>query len=701
MNLYAIPPLVSAILFGWAGLFVYSKDAKSRTNRLFLWICLTTVFWQGTWFVLFQFPHPKLILPLIKLGYTSIIFIPVALYHFSVTFLNAEKDKRFLFPAYISGLFFLITLHTTDLYISGYYQYFFGFYPKAGLVLHPVYLIWLTALVGRAIFLLFLSTRETSLSVGKHRQRQLLLIAFCIYTMAAIDFLCNYGVEFYPFGYVFILIALGIIGYAIVAYRLMDIQTVIHKTAMWLTISSLIILPVGGVYLAGKIWLEGISPVAGATVLGIITLLMIPYVRTVQSRIDHLFQRRKYDMQKELQAFIYEISELKGLDELVNKLQTTIASILYTEKTSLILFDVKAEGLNASLVYNLPSPFEIVRHHDFLKWLERENDIVGMDFIDYDPTYAEIRERGKNYFADVQGRLVVPLVHNEKLLGLLNLDQKSNLKSYTDIDLEFLFTLKIEVSIALSNALLYADVRKMSDALQESGRKLTARVKEMEAFTYTISHDLRAPVRALLGYSGILVEEYKDKLDAEGIRIVKVLQQESDYIGNLIDDLLSFSRVGHGEINRVQIDMNGLVRTVVDQLRRLTPARSITVNTLDLPPVLGDPVLLHHVFTNLISNAFKYTSKNKEAVVTIGSQALPRELVYFVADNGVGFDMRYVGKLFSVFQRLHTADEFPGNGVGLAIVHRIIQKHKGRVWAESTLNEGATFYVALPKDENG
>jgi len=229
--------------------------------------------------------------------------------------------------------------------------------------------------------------------------------------------------------------------------------------------------------------------------------------------------------------------------------------------------------------------------------------------------------------------------------------------------------------------------------LIQRGMELTAANLELEAFTYTVSHDLRAPVRALLGYSGILVEEYADKFDAEGRRLLSVLREESTHIGNLIDDLLAFSRLGRSELKRAHVDMNGLVGAVVEHLRKGETYGHVAVTILDLPPTFGDLVLLRQVFINLIGNAFKFTEKKTEAVVTIGSQPSQDEFIYFVADNGVGFDMRYVHKLFGVFQRLHTIEEFPGTGVGLAIVQRIIQKHGGRVWAESKIGEGATFYV--------
>jgi signal transduction histidine kinase len=257
------------------------------------------------------------------------------------------------------------------------------------------------------------------------------------------------------------------------------------------------------------------------------------------------------------------------------------------------------------------------------------------------------------------------------------------------------------LSLADANKALQKSYERLEERVAERTAELSAMNEELESFTYTVSHDLRAPIRALLGYAHILLEDHADRFNDEGRRLMSVLQEQSTHIGNLIDDLLNFSHLGRSEINRSHIDMNDLVSKVVKQLRALEPARGVTVTVSDLPPLIADPILLQQVFINLIGNAFKYTSKNKEAVVTIGcnmGEKVDKEWVCYVADNGVGFDMQYMGKLFGVFQRLHTVDEFPGTGVGLAIVQRIIERHGGRVWAESTLGEGAKFYMALPND---
>lgn len=219
--------------------------------------------------------------------------------------------------------------------------------------------------------------------------------------------------------------------------------------------------------------------------------------------------------------------------------------------------------------------------------------------------------------------------------------------------------------------------------------------KELESFSYSVSHDLRAPLRAIDGYAGILEEDYGKTLDEEGNRLLQAVQYNAKKMGNLIDDLLAFSRLGKKELTKTNLNMNELVEGALYELNKSIKHQA-TVKINDLHPAKGDYGLINQVVVNLISNAIKYSSKVKDPLVEISSEKTNDEVIYFVKDNGAGFDMRYVHKLFGVFQRLHTMDEFEGTGVGLAIVQRIMAKHGGRVSAEGEKNKGAVFKFSLP-----
>ena len=225
---------------------------------------------------------------------------------------------------------------------------------------------------------------------------------------------------------------------------------------------------------------------------------------------------------------------------------------------------------------------------------------------------------------------------------------------------------------------------------------LEAANKELEAFAYSVSHDLRAPLRAIDGYSRILVEDHGASLDSEGQRVCSVIHEETKRMGGLIDDLLAFSRLSRSHVVQSEIDMTALVNSVFSELTTPEVRKRLDFRMHSIPKAMGDPHLIRQVWTNLFSNAIKFSSRQERPTVEVNGRESGNEIVYSVTDNGAGFDMQYAGKLFGVFQRLHSTREFEGTGVGLAIVQRIIHRHGGRVWAEGQPDQGATFYFTIP-----
>ena len=229
----------------------------------------------------------------------------------------------------------------------------------------------------------------------------------------------------------------------------------------------------------------------------------------------------------------------------------------------------------------------------------------------------------------------------------------------------------------------------------ERTAQLEAANRELEAFSYSVSHDLRAPLRAINGFARILLEEHAPHLADEAQEYLQLVRDNAQHMGQLIDDLLAFSRLSRQALTRQPVAPADLVRQVLSELRPLQGERHITLSIGDLPPCEADPALLKQVLVNLLTNALKFTSQRQVAVVEVGCRQEQGEDVYFIKDNGVGFNMAYADKLFGVFQRLHRAEEYEGTGVGLAIVQRIIHRHGGRIWAEAAVDHGATFYFTL------
>jgi len=246
-----------------------------------------------------------------------------------------------------------------------------------------------------------------------------------------------------------------------------------------------------------------------------------------------------------------------------------------------------------------------------------------------------------------------------------------------------------------------AEVRALNQDLEARVTQRTAALttanQELETFAYSVSHDLRAPLRSIDGFSQVLLEDYEEKLDDEGKDALRRVRKATQRMGQLIDDMLKLSRSTRGELAVGSVDLSALAEKIVADLRRADPARSVEVCMAPGVVAQGDIRLLDSVLENLLSNAWKFTGKTECACIEFGAEARGEELVCHVRDNGAGFDMAFAGYLFAPFQRLHRPSEFAGNGVGLATAKRIIERHHGRIWAEGATNRGATFYFSLPQ----
>jgi light-regulated signal transduction histidine kinase (bacteriophytochrome) len=242
--------------------------------------------------------------------------------------------------------------------------------------------------------------------------------------------------------------------------------------------------------------------------------------------------------------------------------------------------------------------------------------------------------------------------------------------------------------------------RQLSAELEKTVTERTAELqtanKELEAFSYSVSHDLRAPLRHILGFVDILQKDAGPSLSGKNLRHLTTISQSAQRMGSLIDDLLGFARLGHAELQKTEVDLDWLVQETLGDFQEEIKTRNIVLEIHPLPPVQADRALLRMVLVNLISNALKFTGARAAAKIEIGSTIGDGETVVFVRDNGAGFDPQYAGKLFGVFQRLHTGEEFEGTGIGLANVQRIIHRHGGRAWAKGVMNAGATFYFSIP-----
>jgi light-regulated signal transduction histidine kinase (bacteriophytochrome) len=289
----------------------------------------------------------------------------------------------------------------------------------------------------------------------------------------------------------------------------------------------------------------------------------------------------------------------------------------------------------------------------------------------------------------VHGFAVVPIRVRQTIIGTLSLMRNGPGPAYTAEDVTLLQDLADRAGLAMENARLYGDLERR---VRERTAELEMVNQELEAFSYSVAHDLRAPVRRIAGFGQALLEDCADRLDPQGARYVAVIHQSAHRMSQLIDDLLAFSRASHASFRREHVDVSELARAVLARLQEAQPERRVEIAIAPGLVASADPRLLEVVLANLLGNAWKFTGKRAEARIEVAGE---RPGVYQVRDNGAGFDPAKAAQVFGVFQRLHAPHEFEGTGIGLATVERIIQRHGGRIWAEAEVDVGATFSFTL------
>ena len=299
----------------------------------------------------------------------------------------------------------------------------------------------------------------------------------------------------------------------------------------------------------------------------------------------------------------------------------------------------------------------------------------------------------------IKSAMILPLVSHDKIYGILMLGLTEDSKYFNGTDFDFAKELARRAAIAIENANLYKEQQNINSELEKRvalrTNELDSINKELEAFSYSVSHDLRAPLRSIDGFSNKILKEYADRLDDQGKDYFNRVMKASRQMGNLIDDLLQLARLSRIDISMQTTNLSSLAEAIAEELKIAEPERVVNFHISSDLMAKVDQRLFQLVLQNLLGNAWKYSRNQPVAEIEFSSKQVDDQKVYFIKDNGVGFDMEYAGKLFGAFQRLHSSSEFEGNGIGLATVQRIIRRHNGKIWTESEVNKGATFYFTL------
>jgi PAS domain S-box-containing protein len=413
-------------------------------------------------------------------------------------------------------------------------------------------------------------------------------------------------------------------------------------------------------------------------------------IRDFQDRENALLATRALATEGDITSFGYNYLSLLTITGLI------IGSVFY--------------GINASLKARTETDEKLKKASEEIKGLY-DNAPCGYHSLNAQGDFVNINETLVKWLGYNRREEVIKKL---KFTDLLSADERKIFEEACHVLMQKGFVNGLELNlkrqdgselpVVLNSAAMFDTqgnyIQSRSSTVDNSERRkaeneMKELARELEAFSYSVSHDLRAPLRSVDGYTRVLQEDYADKFDDEGRRVIHVIMSNAKRMGQLIDDLLDFARVGRKDVVKTHLDMTAIVQSISSELTQ-REERNIQVTVHPLTTVPVDLDMIRQVWVNLISNAIKYTGKTPDPKIEISSYEEGEEVCYRVKDNGVGFDMQYSGKLFGVFQRLHKMQDFTGTGVGLAIVKRIVGRHNGRVWAESQINNGATFYFTIP-----
>jgi len=703
-SIYTAFLFLTGILMLLQGVFVLYQNFRSQTHVAFLLVTLSCFIWlTGT---ALEVSAPLEISNLWMRFYTNygVFLIAPSVYFFSVAFSRIRSPVRhqLVWLGYALAVLFSILLSSTNLIFSGMQRFYWGFWPKPG-SLRSLYHFYFTAYYAASMWNFFQAFRSET-NPKRKKQFGMLILAFSVALFGSMDYLPEFGLELLPLGFVFIISFVFVMFYSMIQYQLLDIETVIHKTIGWFLTSVALVSPLAATLYFTRSWYSALNPIHAGGYLGGLLMLFLVFVKYVHPKVDHFFQRGRYDMENVLDRFSDEVVHLRGLGELVQKITDTITNTLYAGRVIFLLYSERTKKLVTAVGVRdaLKSDFQMDAEHPFLKWLCQNDRILRREFLAIDPRYEPVRREAEEYVQALDAVLCVPLVLNEKLIGLINLGRKMNLKSYSGRDSQFLSRLKNQATIALSNSLVYGRVEEMvkirTEELIETQKQLIQAEKLATVGTLAggVAHEINNPLTAILTNAQMLLLTVQD---ADEKASLELIEEASQRCREIVRKLMTYSRKPFGGREVTEVDLEQVVHSVIAFLGFNLTQDNINVNTKfeNCPLIVkGNQNELEQVFTNLILNArdaiFKIKKKGEIAISISGTAG---DIIVQIQDDGVGIAGDHISKIFDPF--FTTKEVGKGTGLGLSICQSIVDQHHGTIEVKSERDHGTTFTIKLPR----
>ena len=713
-NWFSVPLLIVAIILTLIGFFVLKQHPQARTNQTFFYLCLGLTMWLVGYAWMYSIIDAASALWLYRhFTFLGVVLIAINVYAFSVMWLELwEQQKWLVIAGYLFSFSCYFLAWNSPLVVPFVEKYFWGYYSRYG----PVGVLFFASFVFYffAAFGNFIYRLRYPIPTVQKRQIYPVIAAFCFAITGCVDFIPKIvHAEIFPFGFLSAFFWIMGMAYAIVTYKVMDIETVIHKTLLWVTTSALYVVPIGIIAYFAKDWLVGLSPTVFALTAFVFFLAFIPHVQIVQPKIDQLFQRRKYDLNRIVAQFSQELVHLKSLEDLSEHILATVKRTLYPDALNLLLWDtVKGK----SLVFKPGKrALEISTHafNDLFLFLGSYNAVILKEFIHIDPRLIPQADSFERLFDEFEAIVCAPLVMEDQLIGVLMLGEKENLKEYSGTEIGFLSDLRGSAAIAISNSLrliaMQANLRKWNEELEKQVKERTRELKDAQSqliqaeklatigtLAGGVAHEINNPLAAIMTNAQMLLME---ELSGDAKESIELIEEATKRCREIVQKLMKYSRKAPEEKTHEALDINEVIRQTIEFLKYQLQQENLKVATkLEAKSrIQGSHNELSQVFTNLLMNAKDALSGNQNgSMIEVLTKETGGEVIAEVKDNGCGIPEEKLIKIFDPF--FTTKDVGKGTGLGLSIVQKIMIDHGGRIDVRSKAGEGTSFLLFFPKN---
>jgi len=700
-TVHSIPPLVVGSLVLASGLWIALKNPRSPINLTFGLVCVGVFTWLFSFFMIYSTPDEAKAFFWGKMIYAGVVYIPAFFYHFCLSLVESQARTKLIVGNYLIGTAFLLLL-PTPLLVNGHYSYFWGYYPKAGAA-HPVFLLYFAVIGGLSLYKLYLGykAKEDSSPLEAIRIKYVFW-AFVLGYAASLDFLQSYGIEFYPLGFIFVSLWVLLVTYAIVRYQILNISLMVSTTKVLPIAQTLALLLVSYAGILGLIRIfTGSTYHLLAGVLLATAVMLAELLGTVLKRTERIVGRalfkQRLDAYETLSEFSKAMVTSLDLRALTQEIVTTLVSVLGAKTAALYLLDqekgayvlASSHGIDPNAAASQPMKVGSSLPHYLLCaqsiLIREELEEVG------DPgTPRPLLHQLKTLDAEV----CIPLINKERLIGFCNLGPRGRRQMYSDEDLGLLTTMGQNAAIALDNATLYQDLKR-SEVLM----RRTDRLRSLETIAGGFAHEIRNPLTSIKTFVQLAPERTNDP-EFMG-QFSKTVCDDVDRIERLIQEILDYAR--YMEPKFMEEDFNEIVASCLYFIEVKADSKSITIEkdlTSDLPRVMVDRQQIKQVLLNLLLNALQ-AMPDSGGRLTVKTHRLTKSLDSWVqvevGDTGHGIPADDLDHIFDpFFTTKHESVEREGTGLGLTIVHQIVQEHHGYIEVHSTVGSGTTFYVNLP-----